>query len=108
HRDHQYRPEPARLGQAESEEQRCVDEIAHAVQPELTALRRPPRQPLGQLVVVENVEQAERELNGDQGPEHGRGHDLTSRKIAIWRRSSPNRGWKICSVKLNLPSGSSA
>ncbi len=36
------------------------------------------------------------------------GHGATSRKIAIWRMIRPKRGWKICSVKLNLPSGSSA
>src|SRR5262249_62112750 len=35
-------------------------------------------------------------------------HGAISRNIAIWRTSSPSRGWKICSVKLNLPSGSCA
>src|SRR5437899_852184 len=96
------------LETAERDEQQRVDEVARGVEFELVTLRGPPGEPLGQLVMVDDVEQAERELNDDQDPQEGRIHGWSSRKIAIWRSSRPWRGWMICSVKLNLPSGSSA
>ncbi len=39
-------------------------------------LRGPPRQPLGQFVMIERVEGTHGDLNRDQGPQHGRRHLL--------------------------------
>ncbi len=41
--------------------------------------------------MVDDVEQTERELNGDQAPKHWGGHGAISRNIAIWRMSSETR-----------------
>jgi len=108
HGDYQHRPKTPELKQAEREEEHGVGEIARGVELELAALRDPPRQSFHHFVMVDNVKQPERELNGDQDPKHWGGHGAISRNIAIWRMSRPKRGWKTCSVKLNLPSGSSA
>ncbi len=59
-----------RLRKPEHEEQRGISEVARGMQIELAPLRAPPRDPLGQLVMIENVEQAHRELGGDERPEH--------------------------------------
>src|SRR4051812_18408503 len=104
----QHRPYAMRLDPAESEEQHRVDDIARTMQHQLAPLRAPPSEPLGQLMVIENVERPKCELNGDQTPQHRRVHVTTSRNIPIWRIMWPSRGWMSCSVKLKRPSGSSA
>ena len=43
--------------------------LAQAVQDKLMLLRGPPWQTLGQLVMIEDVEQAHAELEGGQGPQ---------------------------------------
>src|SRR5262249_7496964 len=108
HGNDEHRPEAFKFEQAKREEEHGVGEVARAVKFELAALRDSPRQALHHFVVVDDVEQTERELNSDQGPKERGGHGAISRNMAIWRRSRPKRGWKICSVKLNFPSGSSA
>ena len=61
-------PESLELEQAEREEKHGIGEVASAVKLELAALRDSPGQPFHHFMMVEDVEQAERELNGDQGP----------------------------------------
>ena len=76
---------------AEHQEQKRVEQIAHAVQFQLVALRGPPRQPLGQFVVIEGVEHPHRDLDGNQGPKQRR-HRVASRNTADCRISVPKRG----------------
>ena len=69
HGDHQHGRHAVRLGEAEHEEEHGIGEVSHGMQNKLAPLRTPPCDPLGQLVMIENVEQAHRELGGDQRPE---------------------------------------
>src|SRR5262249_52434044 len=108
HGNDQHRPDAVRLGQAEDKKEHGIGQVTRAMELELAALRGAPGEPLGHLMMIEDVEQAERELKDDQAPKHVRGHGAISRNMAIWRMMRPKRGWKICSVKLNLRSKSSA
>jgi hypothetical protein len=63
HGDHQHRPQAAWREQAEDQEQRRIGEVARAMEPELAALLPSPGDPLGHLMMVDDVEQAERELD---------------------------------------------
>ena len=72
HRDDEHRQDAVHFQPAEHQEQQRIEHIAHAVQLQLVALRGPPGEPLGQFMVIERVERAHRDLNGDQGPEQRR------------------------------------
>ena len=69
HRDNDHCPKAADFRPAEHQEQQGVEHIADAVELKLMTLRRPPRQPLGHLMMVEGVERSHRDLDGDQGPQ---------------------------------------
>jgi hypothetical protein len=56
----------ASFSQALHKKQQGIEHVARGVQPQLMVLRRPPRQPLGHLVVVEGIGRARRDLNGDR------------------------------------------
>ena len=60
------------------QEQQRVEHVAHAMQSEARDAARPPGEPLRHLVVIEGVERAHRDLNGDQRPKQWRGHDAAS------------------------------
>ena len=106
-RHHQHGEQPVHLKEAEHEEQHRVDEAARRMQGQLVALRRAPREPLGQLVVIDGVESRHRDLDGDEGPKH-RGHGCASWKAAVWQMSRPSRGWMRSSLNRKRPSPSSA
>lgn len=76
------------LEPAEHEEQQRVEHVADAVQLQLEALRRTPGQALGEFVVIEGVEHAHRDLDGDEDPQQRR-HDTASLKVADWWISAP-------------------
>src|SRR5262249_7435541 len=68
HGNDQHRPDAFKFEQTEPEKEHGVSEVARAVKLELAALRSSPRQALHHFVMVDDVEQAEHELNSDQGP----------------------------------------
>lgn len=69
------------LEPAEHEEQQRIEHVADAVQLQLMALRWTPGEPLGEFMVIEGVEGAHRDLDGDQGPQQRR-HDEASLNTA--------------------------
>ncbi len=84
----QDRQHAVNLQPAEQQEQQRIEHVADAVQLQLETLRRAPRQALGEFVVIESVEHAHHDLDGDEGPQQRR-HDTASLKTADWWISAP-------------------
>ncbi|MEY9238456.1 hypothetical protein ABIF78_010837 [Bradyrhizobium japonicum] len=73
---------------AEHKEQQRIEHVADTVQLQLETLRRAPGQALGEFVVIESVEHAHHDLDGDEDPQQRR-HDTASLKTADWWISAP-------------------
>ena len=81
HRDDQHRQDAVHLQPAQHQEQQRIEHVAQRMELQLVALRGTPCEPLGQLMVIERVEHAHHDLNGDQDPKQRR-HDAASRNNA--------------------------
>ncbi|MCS6622743.1 hypothetical protein N0B44_07470 [Roseibacterium beibuensis] len=74
------------FGPADQQEQGGVDQVSDPVQPQFRLLGRPPRQPLGQLVMEQGVEGPHGDLQGDEGPEQvGHVRSLRPGRPGRWR-----------------------
>ena len=81
HRDDEHRKNAVHFEPAEHQKQKRVEHVAQRMELQFVSLRGTPRQPLGQLMVIEGVEHPHHDLNGDQGPKQRR-HDAASRNTA--------------------------